>query len=98
MPGICGFAALELAYGCLNARELRAVRAFLRPFLIVWPSEVDLQRALTNYASLHLSDGLGVMDALIAATATGRGVPLLTFNVKHFRVIPGLITEQPYMR
>jgi hypothetical protein len=72
--------------------------SILRPFPIVWPSEVDLQRALWDYARFHLSHGLSVMDALIAATATGQGMPLATFNVRHFVVIPGLITEQPYVR
>jgi predicted nucleic acid-binding protein len=98
LPAVCGFAALELAFGCLNAAELRAVQTFLRPFPIIWPSEIDLQRALWDYARFRLSHGLSVMDALIAATATGRGVLLVTFNVKHFRAIPGLVTDQPYVR
>src|SRR5437773_322919 len=76
MPAASGFAALELTYGCLNTVELRAVRSFLRAFTIVWPSEEDLLRAWIDYAPLHLSHGLGVMDSLIAATAVGRGVPL----------------------
>jgi len=37
-------------------------------------------------------------DALIAATAIGRGAALVTFNTKHFAVVPGLATEQPYDR
>lgn len=98
LPAVCGFAALEITYGCLNTAELRAVQTFLRPFPIVWPSEVDLQRALGDYARFRLSHGISVMDALIAATATGRGLSLVTFNVKHFHAIPGLITEQPYAR
>ncbi len=28
----------------------------------------------------------------------GRGATLCTFNVKHYRVIAGLVTEQPYTR
>jgi len=98
LPAACGFAALELTYGCLNTAELRAVRTFLRTFTIVWPSEEDLWRALIDYAPLHLSHGLGAMDALIAATAVGRGVPLVTFNVRHFRAVPNLTTLQPYNR
>jgi predicted nucleic acid-binding protein len=33
-------------------------------------------------------------DALIAATAMERGLPVLTGNVKHFAAIPGLIIER----
>ena len=32
------------------------------------------------------------------ATATGAGEELATFNLKHFRAGPGLITVQPYQR
>src|SRR6266849_688268 len=85
MPSVSGIAAMELTFGCLNAAELRAVRTFLLPFPILWPSEEDHQRALADYAPLHLSHGLGVMDALIAATAIGQGLPLVTLNVRHFR-------------
>jgi hypothetical protein len=35
---------------------------------------------------------------LIAATAIGQGATLVTFNVKHYRAIQGLSTEQPYSR
>jgi predicted nucleic acid-binding protein len=98
MPFVCGFSALELLYGCRDAGELRAGQAFLRAFPIVWPAEQDLQRALTEYPPLRLAHGLGVIDALIAATAVGQGLPLVTFNVRHFRAVPGLTTAQPYVR
>jgi predicted nucleic acid-binding protein len=98
IPSVPGIAALELTYGCLNSAELRAVETFLQAFPIVWPSEDDLNRAWVDYAPLRLSHGLGVMDALIAATAIGRGDPLATFNVRHFRAVPGLTIVQPYTR
>ena len=36
--------------------------------------------------------------ALIAACAVGRAATLLTFNVKHYKVVPGLVTAEPYTR
>lgn len=44
--------------------------------------------------NLTLSHGLGMGDALIAATALEHGLPLLTANVKHFAPIAGLNIER----
>jgi predicted nucleic acid-binding protein len=44
------------------------------------------------------SHHLGLLDALIAATAIGLGASLCTFNAKHFQMISGLTIEQPNVR
>src|SRR5690242_18472185 len=74
--GIPGFVAIELVLGCRDNLELAKVRGFLGKFQIVWPSEEHMDVALTVYAPLKLAHGIGGMDALIAATATGRSEPL----------------------
>jgi hypothetical protein len=96
-PLISGFAALELAFGCRNAAELARVREFLARFAVIWPADVEVARAL-EYAPIKLSDGIGLLDSLTAALAVSRGLTLLTYNDRHFRAIPGLITAQPYTR
>ena len=55
-------------------------------------------RDLDDFTAFHLSRRLGLIDALIAACAVGRSATLCTFNVKHYRVIADLVTEQPYTR
>jgi hypothetical protein len=60
--------------------------------------EEDCNRALSSFASHHLSDNIGLLDALIAETAIGVNAELATFNVKHYRVLRGLKTVQPYER
>lgn len=40
--------------------------------------------------------GVALPDALIAATAVSKGMPVVTRNVKHFAVIPGLQIQTPY--
>jgi predicted nucleic acid-binding protein len=53
---------------------------------------------LSDFTAYHLSHGLGLLDALIAACAVGHSATLYTFNVKHYQVVPGLVTAQPYTR
>lgn len=96
--GIPGFVFLELLNGCQNQREMRLIQRTLAPYRLYWPTPTDCDRALVTFAQFSLSHSLGVMDALIAECAVGLGVPLCTFNVRHFRAVPGLVTEQPYGR
>lgn len=50
------------------------------------------------FTAYHLSHRLGLIDALIAATAIGSPAILCTFNVKHYQIVPGLQMHQPYIR
>lgn len=95
-PGLPGFVMLELMEGCRNRQEMLRLRKRLRSFQVYWPTDSDYDRAIDDFARLHLSHNLGVMDALIAATAIGLGATLYTFNTKHFGGITALLTEQPY--
>ncbi len=98
LPGVPGFVVMELFQDAPNARRLREVDDLVAPFEVVWPSDADCQRALTDFRTLHLSHGLGLLDALIAATALGRGATLVTFNTRHFSPVAGLTTAQPYSK
>lgn len=68
------------------------------PLAIVWPTETDCGRALSDFTLYHLSHKVGLIDALIAACAVGHNASLCTFNIKHYQVISGLSLEQPYRR
>jgi predicted nucleic acid-binding protein len=95
LPGI---AALELYQGCYNKKDVAELERQIKPFAILWPSDNACNTALATYAQAHLSNALGLLDALIAATALAHTVPLHTFNQKHFIAVPGLQTIQPYVR
>jgi predicted nucleic acid-binding protein len=97
-PSVPGFVVMELVQDAQNARQVRDALRLVAPLSVVWPTTVDCQRALTDFAAFHVSQGLGLLDALIAASAVGLSASLCTFNVKHYRVIPGLVTVQPYTR
>jgi predicted nucleic acid-binding protein len=55
-------------------------------------------RALTSFMQGHFTHRLGIVDAIIGESAIGLGATLITFNIRHFQAVPGLITEQPYTR
>ena len=98
LPAVPGFVVMELVQDARNAREVRRALKLVAPLQIVWPTDADCTRALTDFSAFHLSHGLGLLDALIGACAVGRTATLFTFNNKHYRVIPGLTTARPYRR
>src|SRR5438270_9453061 len=95
LPAVPGFVVMELVQDARNKREVRQALRLIAPLPVVWPTEVDCARALSDFTTYHLSHGLGLLDALIAATAIGQSATLYTFNIKHYRVVPGLIVAQP---
>jgi len=95
-PPISVITAGEMLFGCTSQEKLRKTRKFLEPFSILYPPTENLRFALETYPELRLTYGVGFMDSMIAVTAIHYGLPLVTFNVKHFRHIPGLTTLQPY--
>jgi predicted nucleic acid-binding protein len=94
--GFPGLVVTELLQGCQNKAEQLRVEQFYQPYGLYWPTEADCQRALQDYAAYHLSNNLGLLDALIAHTAVGVNESLATFNLKHYGVIASLTTLQPY--
>jgi len=71
----------------LKTSEREAILTLLRRFRLIRIDQAvatEYSRLRTNYASLAKA------DALIAASALVRGIPLLTQNLRHFRRISGL--------
>lgn len=89
-----GFVVLELLQGCRGKSEQERVERAITPYRVVWPSD----EAVRTYAQFHLSHNLGFIDALIGHTALLLDLPLHTFNQKHYAVVPGLKTIEPYRR
>ena len=96
--GIPGVVAMELLMGCRSQPELDQTRKFLASFNVVFPDSSEFERGCQLLIALRLSSGLGIPDCLIAAMALSRGSRLYTFNMKHFRAVPGLDVQQPYSR
>jgi predicted nucleic acid-binding protein len=98
LPSVPGFVVMELVQDAQNAQQVRQALKLVAPLPVVWPAEADCSRALADFTAYNLSHGLGLLDALIAACATGLSGILCTFNVKHYRVVPGLVLDEPYVR
>ncbi len=98
VPMVPGFVVLELIQGCRNSLDVADAVRLTSAFPIVWPNEIDCNRALVDYSKLHLSHRIGLVDVLIASCAVGIGFELCTFNEKHYRAVPGLILRIPYER
>ncbi|MBI4872106.1 MAG: type II toxin-antitoxin system VapC family toxin [Candidatus Riflebacteria bacterium] len=86
----------ELLAGCRNRREELRLDRMLGHFQVIPVVEADCQVSLRWYRRFHLSDGVGALDCLIAASSSRLGVPLLSANLKHFRKLPGVVTKRPY--
>lgn len=77
----------ELFFGARDKRELGAIRRHLSLVTCLHIDEAvskRFERLMENYS---LSHRLAIPDALIAATAIERGLPLYTLNVRDFRFV-----------
>ncbi len=97
-PTVPGLVVMELMQNARNKREVEQALRLVKPLPVAWPTNADCDRALQDFRVLHLSHSLGLIDSIVAATAIGLGATLCTFNVKHYRAVVGLVTEQPYRR
>lgn len=98
LPAVPGLVVMELIQDAQNKSQVQEVLKLVAPLPVIWPTAVDGQRALRDFSDFHLSHNLGLLDALIAACAVGSSATLYTFNVKHYRIVPGLNIAQPYTR
>jgi predicted nucleic acid-binding protein len=80
---------MELVQGMRNKNELNS----LRKSLYAWEAKLlyiseDISSKAMFYVEQHfLSHSLQLADALIGATAVAYGMPILTGNDKHYKII-----------
>jgi len=80
---------MELVQGMRNKQELAALRKALKSWqaTILYVNE-DISNRSMFYVEQHfLSHSLQLADAMIGATAVSFGVPLLTGNSKHYKIL-----------
>jgi predicted nucleic acid-binding protein len=88
--------AMELIAGCRDKAHLAHVQAFVNSVRVLPITETVSRTAYQLMGLLHLSHGLLLPDALIAATCLSHHMRLQTRNLRHFQMIEGLTVEAPY--
>ena len=95
---LSGFVYAELLQGCRNKKDQEDLQKKIAEYDILWPAAETCNRAIDVFAEHFLSDGLGILDALIGQTAADLDISLQTFNAKHYSCVPGLKAAEPYDR
>ncbi len=80
---------MELVQGMRNKNELNLLRNALKSWntKVIYISEEISSKAMFYVEQHYLSHSVQLADALIGATAVSHGIPLLTGNVKHYKIV-----------
>jgi predicted nucleic acid-binding protein len=93
-----GYVVMELIQGCNSKAEQEKLEKELGAFSTTWPHPEVCDEALAVFSRYYLSHSLGIIDALIGQLAVSLGLPLYTFNQRHYAAILNLRTVQPYAK
>lgn len=87
---------MEVLVGALYARHQRNLELIFRGYEVLPITEEDGWQAARIVKAKARSYGVGVIDALVAATAIREGLTVATHNLKDFSGIVGLKVMKPY--
>jgi predicted nucleic acid-binding protein len=82
---------MELIQGSRDKIELKRINRFLKDFKILPITQKISKKSMELMKKYSISHGLLIPDALIAATAIIKNIPLWTFNRRDFQFIDRLI-------
>jgi len=84
---ISAISVAELFSGAKGSEELTALDQFMLAFEVIPVDERLARHGGTLRQEYHPSHGVGLADALIAASAMASGAELLTFNKRHYPML-----------
>lgn len=87
---------MELVQGMRDKNELNKLRRALHAWnsKILYISEEISVKAMFFVEQHYLSHSIQLADALIGATAISHGLPILTGNDKHYKILKDLQTKK----
>jgi predicted nucleic acid-binding protein len=87
---------MEVISGGDNKIKRRRAAQFMEQFEMIYLTDADLEWAMEAQMQYELSQGVGMMDCLIASVSHRLQVPLYTHNLKHFTPLLGNLAQKPY--
>jgi len=83
---------MELVQGMRNKKELNSLRQAIHTWncRILYITEEISAKAMFAVEQHFLSNAMQLADALIGSTAVTHGLPLLTGNDKHYKIMKGI--------
>ena len=83
---------MELVQGMRNKKELNSLRQAIHAWnsKILYITEEISAKAMFVVEQHFLSHSMQLADALIGSTAVAHGLPLLTGNDKHYKIMKGV--------
>jgi hypothetical protein len=93
---ISAISVAELFSGVKGPEEMNALDQFMLAFQVVTVDERLAREAGLIRQEYHPSHGIGLADALIAATAMDRSAELVTYNRRHYPMVQEV--KRPYDR
>ena len=87
---------IELVQGLRNKEELNILRNSFKNWTvtIIYINEEISTKAMFLVEQYFLSHSMQLADALIGATSMIYGLPLLTANTKHYKIIKNIILKK----
>jgi len=87
---------IELVQGLRNKEELSILRNSFKNLsaTIIYINEEISTKAMFLVEQYFLSHSIQLADALIGATSMIYGLPLLTVNTKHYKIIKNIILKK----
>ena len=83
-PAVVSVCVMELVQGCRSKADLKAVEQLIAPLEIWYPTEREMELALTEFTTRFLKQRMSVIDAIVGAVAMVRATPLCSFNTRHY--------------
>lgn len=88
---------IELIQGAKSRSDVAKIEKAISQYRIIHFKEGTSKRAIELIRRYSKSHGLLISDAIIAATCLENNLILVTFNIRDFRFIKGLIIEVPQL-
>jgi predicted nucleic acid-binding protein len=86
---------VELIQGAKNKAEIALIEKQLKTFPVIYFKEAISRRVIDLIRTYSKSHNLLLGDAIIAATCLEYDLALVTFNIRDFRFIEGLVVTAP---